>query len=1154
MVRSPKAKIKSSPNTSRRHFTLIQICFFLSGLCGLIYEILWTRMTADIIGSAPFSISIILTVFMGGLGLGSYLAGKVVDRIGSSLSLVKVYGWLELTIGAYALLIPQLLHAVIPLQRFLYNEWYPHVILYNLLTFITCAAVFLLPVICMGATLPILCRFYIGQLAHLGTRAGRLYGLNTIGAALGAILCGFFLIDHLGITGTLAVTVVINAMIGLGCLLLGFKARIALADRTAGRRTSPETPPLPAADDRRQAHTAEMKAAWLIFAVSGFGSMACEVIWTRLLGLIVGPTTYSFTIVLATFITGLALGSMVFGYWADRTQSDVLKSLLFTQAAAAVLILIVSQLLGNSQFFFAKLIFTFKEQFGLLNFLKAVVLFLLMILPTFFFGATFPLVGKICTPSADGVGRAIGFAYMLNTIGAMCGPLVAGFLFIPILGKEWGLKTVAGLQILACLLVIGALLSRGRLRLSRLGGIAVPLMVGLVLCFFYPAWSHRQLSINKYQDFDKIRSSLIGAGWLESFLDGPTLLERTEKSELVFYGEGIGGFTTVVKFSDAMGNINFAMANSGKTDASSRNDMQTQTLLGHFPMLCHDRPQTVMVIGLASGITAGEVLHYPVERLDILEINERVVAASQLFTPWNNHVLSDPRTRLIVQDARAHLRLTDQAYDVIISEPSNPWMAGLAALFTREFFAQARQRLNAEGVFVQWMHAYQMNWETFALVGRTFAEVFPNNLLAVMNPSKPDGDYMLVGFKGQARFNAETAARQADHVQRSANIDLRDPRLLMRLVVSENLGALCGSGPLHTDCHPLLEFAAPKLMYRTERQILEKIQERGPQSLSAAARSFMRQMETDVNLQLDFAAYALSVFSPFRGMVDLTRANPSQRERFLGLLDNYCAANEVQYAIFADSDIRHRCASTQIDALRRNLDRLPDRSASLAYLGGLYALKGQMAEAIACFQEVLQIDPSVAASHNNLGVAYARLGNEEQALRHFAQAQQLDPTDAEAYYNEGLVLARAGRPQEAGRRYAEALRVRPGYADAHYQLGLTQAAQGRMPEAIDHFLASLQANPGNLRARNDLGVALAKSGRLNEAQTQFAEALRLNPLDPEVHNNLGITLARLGSPADAIGHFRKALEIRPDFEDARANLNWAETLRAAPAAGSPEPR
>jgi spermidine synthase len=797
-----------------------------------------------------------------------------------------------------------------------------------------------------------------------------------------------------------------------------------------------------------------------------------------------------------------------------------LKSLLFTQAAAAVLVLIVSQLLGNSQFFFAKLIFTFEEHFGLLNFLKAAVLFLLMILPTFFFGATFPLVGKICTPSVAGVGRAIGFAYMLNTIGSMCGPLVAGFLFIPIFGKEWGLKAVASLQLLTCLLVISALLWKRRFKLSQLGWIAAPMLAGLVLCFFYPAWSHRLLSVSKYQDFEKIRPTLIGSGWLESFLYGPNLLERTEKSELVFYGEGVGGFTTVVKFSDAMGNINYAMANSGKTDASSRNDMQTQTLLGHFPMLCHDRPQTVMVIGLASGITAGEVLHYPVERLDILEINEQVVAASRLFVPWNNRVLSDPRTRLIIQDARAHLQLTDQTYDVIISEPSNPWMAGLAALFTREFFAQARDRLTAEGVFVQWMHAYQMDWETFSLVGRTFDEVFPNNLLAIMNPSKPDGDYMLVGFKGKERLTAEKAPRQTAYVQRSANVALRDPRLLMRLVVSENLGALFGPGEFNTDRHPLLEFAAPRLMYRTERLIFEKLQLKGPQSLSAASRALMRQMETDVDLQVDFAAYALSVFSPFRSMIDLALANPSQRERFFDLMGGYCAVNEVDYAIFTDNGILQRCASIQIDTLRKNIDRLPDRSASLAYLGNLYALTGRVAEAIACFKEVLQIDPSSPASHNNLGVAYAKLGNVEEAVRHFAQALELDPSDANVHYNEGLVLARAGR----------------------------------LEEAIDHFSAALQANPGYLRARNDLGVALAKSGRLDEAKAQFSEALRFNPDDPEVHNNLGITLARLGRPTDAIGHFQKALQIRPDFEDARNNLNWAATLQGKPTEEPPAPR
>ncbi|GAG13657.1 unnamed protein product, partial [marine sediment metagenome] len=272
--------------------------------------------------------SIVLTIFMGGLGLGSYLASRFIDRIKEPLALVKIYGMLELAIGAYAIVIPLLLTAFRPLQAILYNGLYNHFIIYNLLTFAVCSVILSIPVICMGATLPILCRFYVVRLSHLGTHAGRLYGLNTIGAALGSLVCGFWLIDLWGVSGTLTFAVLVNLMIGISCLTVSYKAKVMYAD-TGQKSPGSKKAPL---KDETPSHPSERKGALVIFVVSGFCAMAYEVIWTRLLGLIVGPTTYSFTIVLVTFITGLALGSMIFGYLADKVKRCIWL-LLFTQIA-----------------------------------------------------------------------------------------------------------------------------------------------------------------------------------------------------------------------------------------------------------------------------------------------------------------------------------------------------------------------------------------------------------------------------------------------------------------------------------------------------------------------------------------------------------------------------------------------------------------------------------------------------------------------------------------------------------------------------------------------------------------------------------------------------------------------------------------------------
>ena len=208
-------------------FGLILTCFFVSGFTGLVYQILWTRMIVKIIGSAPFSISIVLTVFMGGLGWGSYLAGKRIDTVKNPFTLIRIYGGLELVIALYGLAFPFLLVFFKPLFSLLYNHLFAHFWLYNLITFAGCAVLLIIPVTCMGATLPVLCRFFVTRLDIVGTHIGRLYGLNTIGAAFGSLICGFWLINALGVWGSLAVAVLLNTSIGIVCL------------RSAGKKMRP---------------------------------------------------------------------------------------------------------------------------------------------------------------------------------------------------------------------------------------------------------------------------------------------------------------------------------------------------------------------------------------------------------------------------------------------------------------------------------------------------------------------------------------------------------------------------------------------------------------------------------------------------------------------------------------------------------------------------------------------------------------------------------------------------------------------------------------------------------------------------------------------------------------------------------------------------
>ena len=1130
--RNKSKKRSTAADPSFMLFALILGCFFLSGLTGLTYEILWTRMIVKIIGSSPFAVSIVLTVFMGGLGLGSYLAGRTIDRIREPLKLVRIYGVLELCIGSYGLVLPLLLAAFKPLYAVLYNHLFDHFLAYNLLTFVGCALLLIIPVTCMGATLPILSRFFITSLSRVGTRVGRLYGLNTIGAAVGSLLCGFWLINFLGVRGTLLLTVVVNGIIGAACILVSAKLRRHL-ETPKDARVNEETPTevrLPGTDGFFGSY------ALFIFAVSGFCAMAYEVIWIKLLGLIVGPTTYSFTIVLVTFITGLALGAMFFGWLGDRIK-NTMTLLLVTQIAAALSALVFSQIVGNSQIFFAKLMYQFKDNFAYLYLVKAVVLFLFMFPPTFCLGATFPLVGKIYTTSLSHTGRSIGFAYAVNSVGAVLGSFCAGFLLIPFVGKENGLSLVIAMQLLAALFVGVRVFRKARMPIRRWSPLVLVICLGVGLVFHYPHWDRKMLSKGKYHRVDRPEISTVG--WLSTLSPKSVHFADDEGEELVYYGDGIGGFTAVLK-QDVIGNTNYALFNSGKPDASFPGDMATQTLFAHFPLLFHPHPENVLIVGLASGITAGEVLNYPVEHLDVVDINEKVVAASAYFREWNNNVLSNPRTRLIIQDARAHLALTNQKYDVISSEPSNPWMAGIASLFTRDFFELARDHLNDGGIFVQFAHAYEMDWDTFAMIGRSFSDVFPNSILVNTDPTTNGGDYLLIGTKGEGKLDATIAAQNLKYAQRSKNMTLLDHRLFYSLILSEDLEGLFGAGPVHTEDRPYLEFAAPKLLYIDDPMIRRNIPDK--KWLSNGTREIIRQNSTDLDTQIDFAAYALSVYRPafvLENRVDLSTATPSQRERFSSLLVNYCNNNILRDVfLLKDEEIRERCVSAQMETIKRRRVHARDQVPFLKRLGEMCSRGGQLDQATDYLSKVLLLNPNDVEAHNNLGIVLTRQGKYDEAIVHYTKAIKLAPDAARTYNNLGCTLAEQGRATEALEYFSESLRKDADFVDAHYNMGKALASQGKLSEAIGHFTAAVRLKPGFAEGHNYLGDALLAQGKLEEAVFHYSMAVRIEPNFAPAHNGLGSALAGQGKTGEAIEHLSKSVELEPDYVEALNSLAW----------------
>ncbi len=1066
-----------SPNLDNRLAQLILICFFFSGFTALIYEIIWMRMIGEVIGAAPFAVSAILFVFMGGMGVGSLIASRRIDDF-SAARLIRTYGSLELLIGLYAFFVPIFLLLFKVIYEILYNAFFESPLVYNLFIFLGALILLGLPTLCMGATLPILCKFYVARLSHLGTHTGRLYGLNTIGGAAGSIICGFWMLQAFGVWASLLMTIAVNCIIGVLCISMAPSSPEPSSPKQRSKKQPPD-PPHQADPTQESPPKWILSGALILFFVSGASAMAYEVIWTKLLGLLVGPTTYSFTIVLATFIVGLALGNMIFGWLADRVKNTILL-LVVTQIAAAFLALAASQIMGNSQLFFAKLIYTFKEQFTALSLAKAMALAALMMPPTLFLGATFPLVAKIYSHSLPHVGRSIGVAYSVNTLGAVLGSICAGLILIPLVGKENGLKIIVGMQLISAV-VIGILtLARQKAMVIKLTGFTAAAIVGLYFCTTYPTWNRLLLAKGKYHRFEEISFSqdiLAGAGWLESLFKGAEILNPLERGKLIYYGDGIGGFTTVLKYPGPFDNVEYSLANSGKMDASSRSDMYTQTALAHFPMLFAENPSTVMVLGLASGITAGEVLHYPIKQLDVIDINDRVEAASRFFDPWNNNVLDDPRTRLIFQDGRAHLALTDTQYDVIISEPSNPWMAGMATLFTKDFFQLTKERLKENGIYVQWLHCYQMDWSTFTLIGRTFADVFPNNLMVSTSPEGLGRDYLLVGLNSEKGLNWKNAHKAIAHLQQSNNIAMAVPELYARQIISEDLKVLFGKGPINTDDMPLLEFAAPKLMYAGQKDsgaILTYLA--SYPGLSDSTKALARRIKQDTNAALDFIAYALSIYSPFKKMIDADRLTPQQKSRYYDLMKSYGRSNAIDFSI-VDEDLAPILRKTQIEALESQIDQFEFKAPSYSYLAGLYDDQGMQKEAVSFLKKSLEIDPDDAGNHNNLGYMLDQKGQTEQAMRHYKEAIRLNPFSLISLGNLAFLNMQHDHPDEAIDYFERILQIHPDQVEALYYIGTLYQKKNDPGQAVVYFKRALEIDPGFSEANTALARAKAQLNR-----------------------------------------------------------------------------
>jgi len=747
-------------------------------------------MLGLVFGATTLAVSTVLAAFMGGLALGSALAGRLAPRITKP---VAAYGWMEIGIAIYALLVPFLFNAVDDLYAYIWQQLQPGFFTFTLLRFALSCLLLLVPTTLMGATLPVLSAALLRAAGHDSNSVTRLYACNLVGAIVGTLAAGFVLLPAFGVRTTIVIAAAINVVVGVIALMIQRQTQVgpSVAEVSAEVETRIEF---------------DSSGFWLFAAfASGFVTISTQVSWTRILTMIIGSSTYAFSIVVALFLIGLAGGAWIVGR-KDRA-ARLRKTIMVVELVTAVSLLLSFFVLNKIPALLISLGMRFQvASWGGLLALQIVSATLLILVPALLMGMVMPLVLVWASNQIKAVNR-VGRSYAVNTVGAIAGAFVAGFVLIPKTSIRFTLLLAAA----ACLLV-GMLAYRpvgeGLEPLVR-RSLAIGLTPVLVVIFFIvaPPMNLADLSIGAY---DSLVREL--AQTREVAVDNPQATGPNVR-ELLMFREGPTATVSVRRDQDTV-----SMAINGRTNASdSIYDMPTQVMLGQLPMLIAPKQDNGLIIGFATGVTVGSMLQSPIKSVTCVELEPTTVEASEFFNHVNNRPLDDPRTRLIIDDARTYLRVTRNRYDIIVSEPSHPWVPGVANLFTQEFFELGRSRLSEQGIFVQWVQIYQLSTESLRSVLATYHKVFPHVLMFRVGGSSNGKDLLLVGSNQPlsldrlpARCDDELMRKEMARVNFQPAIDLKS-----WFVCDETkLGPAVAGARINTDDNMYIETTVPREAFR----------------------------------------------------------------------------------------------------------------------------------------------------------------------------------------------------------------------------------------------------------------------------------------------------------------------------------------------------
>ncbi len=759
-----QAEIDSDSRAGGLH-AIVLLLFLFSGISGLIYEVVWVRQLTTILGNTVFAVSTILTVFMGGLALGSFWAGRIIDRGREPL---RFYAFLEISIGILGLILTFLLNQTGPAYIWIHDMLSGNLLLLTIARYVMVFLLLVIPTTLMGATLPVLSKFVVDRQSVIGSKIGKLYALNTFGAAAGCYLAGFILIGNIGINRTVFIAAAINVAVGI---IAWSCQRWFMVKMPVLKASSIEEP----VADRKESL---LRLLILTAAgISGLAALGYEVIWTRVLIAYLGNSVYAFATMLTAFLVGIGLGSVVLSGFVDR-RKHLVTGFGIIEVGIGFYALLLIIMFGWSLETLEAIRQPFPTWQGtILRFLKA---FGFMLIPTFLMGAMFPVAGRIYTDNFRRIGHRIGELYAFNTVGAIIGAIVTGFVLMPFVGLQ-----KSQLVLLLLNIIIGIALCASDRTLERKKMIAlvtILIVISLAGIVIMPGDVFRQLH---------------------------ELSVKQRDAKLIFYKEDIVGTVMVeekgVNRRLLIDNLELAGTSGGFLSSSKS--------LGHVPMMLHPDPKSVFVLGFGGGGTAYAVSTYPdVERIDLAELSRSVIDVAPMFDAINHGVISDPRFHYEVTDGRHFLLTTKNKYDVISVDLLYPQTAGAGSLFTKEFYELCHRRLNDGGLMVEWVHYGTISKPYLKTILRSAKETFP---YAGLWTTRRLQHFILVASKSPFQMDYEEFKRRINLPKTKRDLaedDLANPAVFVNYFIADDsviTEFIKGSDQINTDDLPVVEYKLP---------------------------------------------------------------------------------------------------------------------------------------------------------------------------------------------------------------------------------------------------------------------------------------------------------------------------------------------------------